>query len=181
MKHRFLLLLLFSLFLHQEITAQPLSAYTDIQRNFVVFDNGMNKRIENLLPQQFKVGKIAIPYIDNSRSFKIYSNGHVQKINEGFTNRFEVTDNLIAYFNANALWVWENGETQLLSGRAEQSFIGDSVVLYFDGVHKAFKAYYDGEIYPIEDYLGSANRLSFDGNVSDAMSIGSGQLPSAKV
>lgn len=163
------------------VNAQPLSAYVDIQRNFTVFDAGMVKKVENLQPLDFKIGKISIPYIDNSRNFKIYSQGNSFKINEGFTNAFQVTDNLVAYFNANALWVWEEGESYLLSGRVEQYYIGDSIVLFFDGVQKEFKAYYDGQIYPIENYLGGSNRLSFDGNVSANMSVGAGQLPVAKV
>lgn len=163
------------------LQAQPLSAYTDIQRNFTVFDAGMLKKVENLQPIDFKIGRVAIPYIDNSRNFKIYYDGVTHKINDGFTNKFEVTDNIIAYFNANALWVWEDGNTQLLTGKAEQYYIGDSLVLFFDGIHKEFKAYYQGNIYPIEDYLGSGNRLSFDGNVTSDMSVGAGQLPAAKV
>jgi len=165
----------------KELYSQPISAFTDIQRNFQIFDQGSKKKIESLLPLDYKIGRIAIPYIDNSKNFKIYSNRHSVKINDGFTNRFEATDNLIAYYNARALWVWENGETYLLTGIAEQSYVSDSLVLYFDGVQKEFKAYYQGEIYPIEDYLGSSNRLSFDGNVTEGMSIASGQLPSAKV
>lgn len=175
------LILFVLLFLIPESKAQPLAAYTDIQRNFMVHDNGMNRKVEHLMPMEYKVGKIAIPYIDNAKNFKIYSNGSSVKINDGFTNRFYATDNLVAYYNANALWVWENDETQLLSGLAERAQIGDSVVLYFDGVHKAFKAYYAGQIYNIEDYLGASNRLSYDGNITENMSIGAGQLPSSKV
>src|SRR6218665_482958 len=80
-----------------------LSAFTNFQNQFMVWDKGMIRKIEYLVPLQVKIGRSAIPYIDNSRSFKIYRNGGSTKINDGFTNNFQVSDNLITYQNAKAL------------------------------------------------------------------------------
>ena len=152
----------------------------------MVWDNGITRTVESLIPLKIEIGRIAIPYLDNSNNFKIFYNGGAQKINDGFTRDFQVTDNLISYQNANALWVWEKGKRTLLSNYCEQFFTGDSVIVYFDGVQKEFRAYYDGRIYPIEGFLAantSSNIFGSSGSskISEDMQIASGQLPSVKV
>jgi hypothetical protein len=163
-----------------------LSAYTSFQNQFMVWDNGMIRKIEYLIPLQVKIGRTAIPYIDNSRSFKIYSNGGSKKINDGFTNNFQVTDNLITYQNARALNVWDQGTITNLSKYCEQFLVGDSLVVFFDGVQKEYRAYYDGRVYPIEGFLAATNinnLFSTDSTarITNEMDIASGQLPSIKV
>jgi hypothetical protein len=114
MKNKFLLVLLMLLGM-QKVTQAQLSCFTSFQNKFMVWDQGMIREIEYLVPTSFKIGKMAIPYIDNSRNFKIYSNGVSKKINDGFTNNYYVSDNLIAYMNAKSLNVWDNGKVTNLS------------------------------------------------------------------
>lgn len=180
-KNTFLFIVILS-FAAPAVFAQ-LSGYTNFQNQFMVFDNGMIRKVEYLVPTSFKVGRTAIPYIDNSRNFKIYSNGGSVKINDGFTSNFQVTDNLITYQNATALFVWENGNITNLSKYCTEFYTGDSVVLFFEGVQKEFKAYYGGKIYPIENFLAAGGSGLFDSasTVSNEVDISSGQLPSVKV
>lgn len=162
--------------------AQPVSAFVNFQNQFMAWDNGIERRIESLIPIKYKVGRVAIPYIDNTSNFKIYSRGGVQQINQGFTTDFTVTDNLVAYRNNNALFVWENGKSTKLSNYIASYSVGDSLVLFFDNVRSLYKAYYNGEIYEIESFLGATNILNLDTNaVLDGSSIAAGQLPSVKV
>ncbi len=163
-----------------------LSAFTSFQNQFMVWDNGMIRKIEYLVPLQFKIGRSAIPYIDNSRNFKIYSNGGSTKVNDGFTNNFQVSDYLVTYQNARALNVWEEGKITTLSRYCEQFYLGDSIVVFFDGVQKQFQAYYDHEIYTIESFLAATNvnnlfRTDSTYRISSEMDIASGALPSIKV
>lgn len=185
MKIRFTLFLLLLISLTGSKVSAQLSAYTNFQNQFMVFDNGMIRKIEYLVPLQYKVGRIAIPYLDNSRNFKIYYNGGSTKINDGFTSSFQVTDNLLTYQNAKALWVWDKGNIMNLSKYCDQFYTGDSVVLFFEGVQKEFKAYYDGQIYPIENFLAANNGDLFSQDstvvISSEMDIASGALPSIKV
>lgn len=182
-KNTFLLLLGF--FSFTRVDAQPLSAYSTFQKQFMVWDDGIIRRIESLVPLKVEIGRIAIPYIDNSRNFKIYHNGSSEKINDGFTRDFQATDNLVTFQNAKALWVWDQGKKTLLSNYCEQFFTGDSIVVYFDGVQKEFRAYYNGNLYPIEGFLAASNRedifRSSGGVVSEGMLVASGQLPTVKV
>lgn len=165
-----------------KVMAQPVSAYTNFQNQFMVWDNGIDRKIESLLPVRYDIGRVAIPYLDNTRNFKIYSKGGVQLINQGFTSDFKVTDNLVAYRNNNALFVWENGTTTRLSNYMSTYAVGDSVVLFFDNVRSLYKAYYGGNIIEIESFLGGGNTLDIDTSVvNDGLSIADGQLPSVKV
>lgn len=149
----------------------------------MVWDDGMIRKIESLPPLKTAIGRTAIPYIDHANNFKIYHQGGVEKVNDGFTQNFQVTDHLVAFQNSRALWVWDEGEKKLLSNYSEQYFVGDSVILYFDGVSKEFIAYYNGTLYPIEGFLAATNADLFNpnANVTNEMDIAAGQLPSVKV
>jgi hypothetical protein len=119
----------------------------------MVWDNGMIRKIDYLPPVEMKIGRTAIPYLDNSRSFKIYYGGGVRTVNIGFTNEFQVTDNLVAFLNARSLNVFDQGEIKNLSLLCQQYFLGDSLILFLDGVRNEYKAYYDGAVYPVENFL----------------------------
>ena len=93
-------LALLLIFFASNTFAQPLSAYTNMQNQLMVWDNGMIRKIDYLRPVELKIGRSAIPYLDNSRSFKIYYGGGVQTVNIGFTNQIYATDNLVAFVNA---------------------------------------------------------------------------------
>src|SRR5690606_29156435 len=52
-----------------------------------------------------------------------------------------------------SLNVFDNGTVKNLSLRVEDFRLGDSILLFHDGVRNEYKAYYNGEIYPIENFL----------------------------
>lgn len=135
--------------------AQPLSTYVNMQNQVMVWDNGLIRKVDYLRPLLTKVGRSAIPYIDNSRSFKIYYRGGAKQVNAGLTNEFKVSDNLIAYKNNTALYVFDQGKTKELSTYCDQYYLGDSILLFFDGIRSEYKAYYNGIVHPIEGFLAS--------------------------
>lgn len=139
MKQKYLFFLLPVIFiaLASPSEAQPLSAYTTFQDFFMVWDNGMVRKIESLPPQKVAIGRNAIPYIDNANNFKIYYHGGAKKINSGFTNNFQVSDNLITFRNAKSLNVWDQGKITNLSRYCDYYLLGDSIVVFFDGIQKA--------------------------------------------
>lgn len=135
--------------------AQPLTVYTNLQRQVMVWDNGLIRKIDYLPPTEVKIGRVAIPYMDNSRSFKIYYGGGVRTINAGFTNAFNVSDDLVTYLNAKSLNVFDNGKITNLSLLCDEYYMGDSLVVFLDGVRREYKAYYNGAVRPIENFLAS--------------------------
>lgn len=161
--------------------AQPVSAYGDFQNQFFAWDNGMIRKIDYLLPLDFKIGRIAIPYIDNARNFKIYSGGATTQINTGNTNAFFATDYLVTFVNNTILYVWENGNVTKLSNYCRQFVTGDSLVMYFDQVQSEFRMYYQGQTYVLESFLTGGNNLFTTDSPQrryDNMDVASGQIPS---
>jgi hypothetical protein len=133
--------------------AQPLTAFVNLQNQVMVWDNGVIRKIDYLPPVDMKIGRTAIPYLDNSRSFKIYTRGGVRNINNGFTNEFRATDNLVAFLNSRSLNIFDEGEVKNLTPLCVEYFLGDSLLLFIDGIRYEYKAYYNGDIYPIENFL----------------------------
>ena len=132
---------------------QPLTAYTNLQNQVMVWDKGILRKIDYLPPTEMRIGRNNIPYLDNSRSFKIYYGGGTRTLNSGFTNAFRTSDNLTIFLNAKQLNVFDRGVVKNLSLLADEYYLGDSVVLFLDGVRSEYKAYYNGTVYPIESYL----------------------------
>jgi hypothetical protein len=153
--HRISALLLLPLFfcLADGAIAQPLTAYTSIQNQVMVWDNGILRKVDYLPPTELRIGRTNIPYLDNSRSFKIYYRGGVRTINSGFTNAFRTSDNLTIFLNAKSLNVFDRGAVKNLSLLCNEYYLGDSLVVFLDGVRQEYKAYYNGTVYPIESYL----------------------------
>ena len=135
------------------LSAQPLTAYTNLQNQVMVWDNGIIRKVDYLPPTDMKIGRTTIPYLDNSRSFKIYYGGGVRTLNAGFTNSFQTSDNLTIFLNASSLNVFDKGTVKNLSLLTTEYYFGDSLVLFLDGVRSEYKAYYNGNIYSIESYL----------------------------
>ena len=133
--------------------AQPLAAYTNLQNQVMVWDNGILRKVDYLPPLEVRVGRSAIPYIDNARNFRVYYGGGSRTINPGYTNTFRATDNIAVFLNQRSLNVFDRGQVTNLALLATDYYFGDSIVLWRDGVQQDYKAYYNGEIYPVENFL----------------------------
>lgn len=155
---RHCILLLVIIFVNSKASTQPLSAFTNIQNQVMVWDDGLIRKIDYLQPVDMKIGRSAIAYLDNSRSFKVYYKGGLKQLNNGFTNAFQVTDNLVTFLNAKSLNVFEQGRVTNLSLLVQDFYVGDSLVMFLDGVRSEWKAYYKGLIYPLENFL-AANAI----------------------
>lgn len=169
--------------------AQPVSAYGDYQNQFFAWDNGMIRKIDYLLPIQYKIGRNAIPYLDNARNFKIYSGGATTQINNGNTNVFYPTDNLVVFANNTILQVWEDGEVTKLSNLCNNYKIGDSIVLFFDRIRSETNIYYNKQIYTLETFYAGFNSDNMyevseekkNTSVLDNQDVASGQIPAVQV
>lgn len=136
--------------------AQPMTSWVDIQNQVMVWDKGVIRKVDYLPPMDVKIGRTTIPYIDNARSFKMYYGGGVRTINIGFTNEYRTSDNLTCFLNAKSLNVFDQGKITNLSPMCEEYYLGDSLLLFLDGIRREFKCYYGGQIYPIENFLADA-------------------------
>lgn len=156
MSLRNLLLLISLATIPEWVAAQPLSAYTDVQNQVMVWDNGAIRKIDYLQPVEMKIGRIAIPYLDNSRNFKVYYKGGVKTMNIGFTSEFKTSDCIVTFLNATSLNVFDRGNILNLSRLCEKYYAGDSLIIFLDGRTQQYNAYYNGQIYPFEGFLADA-------------------------
>jgi hypothetical protein len=150
------------------VTAQPLSYYTDLQNQMMVWDNGVIRKIDYLPPREVKVGRITIPYIDNSQNFKIYYRGGAQKITGGITNKYQASDCIVAYQNATSLNVFDRGQIKNLTRMCDYFYAGDSIIVFADGRNMQYSAYYNGEVVPMEGYIsdGAVAQIDVQSNIA---------------
>lgn len=139
------------------VSNAQLAAYINFRNEIMVWDKGMIHRIDFLPPTLIKKGRTVIPYLDNTRSFKLYYAGSTRQVNVGFTNLFYVSDNLMAYFNQKTLFVFDKGNTINLTGICDQFYMGDSLIMYLDGVKSDYKVYYNGQIQSIEGFIADSS------------------------
>ena len=135
------------------VLAQPYATYVTMQNELMLWDKGMIHKIDYMPPTLLKTGRIAVPYLDNSRTFKVYYNHATTKVNTGFTNAFFATDNLVVYLNQKSLNVFDKGVTKNLTPICDQYYIGDSLVMYLDGLKSDYKVYYNGQITQLESFV----------------------------
>jgi hypothetical protein len=153
---RFFMYLLF-LTSTTSIKAQPLSMYTDMQNQIMVWDNGAVRKIDYLQPINYKIGRIAIPYLDNSRNLKVYYRGGSKLITQSNTQEIYAGDCLVTYMNASSLSVFDRGTVTNLTRLCNSYYSSDSLVFFMDGRTQEFKAYYDGQVQVVEPFLAGDN------------------------
>lgn len=141
--------------------SQGLTAFQDFRNNFIVFDEGEFKTLENQPVLKYGIGGKCIPYIDNLGYFKIYADHKVYEITYGANIDFLATDNLVTYFFNDQLWVFENGKKTLLTVWTKNFKVSDYTVAYLDNNSNSFNIYQDGKIIKIEDVMTGVNELNY--------------------
>lgn len=131
---------------------QNISFFNDYLGNILIFDNGKIKQIEYLPLKSYKIGNYAIAYEDNTDFFKIYYNHHVYKIVTS-VGEYKMSNNYIAFSYNNILKVFDNENIIHLSNTITNYFLGDDIVVWFDDVEKKLKAYYEKDIFELDDAL----------------------------
>ena len=141
--------------------SQGLSAYSDYKNYFYVFDDGVSKQLEYLPVQWYKIGGNAVVYLDNSSTLRAYYKGEKYILSEMQPTACYATDNMIVYFSATALKIFDKGNITLLSSWATDCIIGDSMVGCVDQNTHAYKIYYNGQEHYLPDLLDYNSIKSF--------------------
>jgi len=151
---RILLILIILFCFKFQVKAQNISFFTDYLNNVLVFDNGNLKQLEHLPIKSYVLGNNAFAYEDNAGNFKVYHNRFLHTLSS-FVSSYTVSDNLIAWKMNTQLKVFDNSSSLTLSITATDCFVGDDIVVWFDNTEKKLKAYYEKEIYELDDALGT--------------------------
>jgi len=134
--------------------SQNITAYSDIHDYFYVFDKGINKEIEYLPVQSYKIGWENIIYVANSGALKIYYNGKTYELFQSYTDYFTSKYLTLGELNKQ-LKVFDNGTMTTLTSSAGSFKMSDSLIAFHDEAKRTFNAYYNGEIVQLEDLLAS--------------------------
>jgi len=79
------------------LKAQSIAAYVNYRDQFVVFDDGETKVLEQLPPQSFKIGPDYLAYIDNISNLKVYYEGKVETIDPGVVLKYFAGDDYLVF------------------------------------------------------------------------------------
>ncbi len=154
-------LLLAGIIITQLTGAQNIAAFSDYQKKFVVFDKGSFRQLEFQPVLSYQIGDQTVGYLTNANTLKAYSN-HIDYELSTMVDVYKVTDNLVAYKLSDQLNVFEGGKKTLLSRYVGHFEANDSIIAFFD-VEKFFlQAYYNGQIFTLEDGLLYENTKAFE-------------------
>lgn len=122
------------------------------------YENG-KKKLLSVWVNNFKVSDYTIAYLDNNNnSFSMYQNGKITKLENVLTDinviNYAVGENIIAYNYLNEFKINFQGENFVIDFNNEpQSYkVGRNTVAWLDAVNYNFQAFYNGEIYTLEDF-----------------------------
>jgi hypothetical protein len=142
-----LIIFIFSL---AQLHAQHTAAYFDYKNYFVVFDDGAYKELEYTPVTSYKNGGDFVAYINMDSSLKFYYKGNTYTLEESKPQSFACSENFCVYKMNRRLMKVEDGDKRTLCEWATDYKVGDSIVAFVDYGDPAFRAYYDGQVYPLE-------------------------------
>jgi hypothetical protein len=148
--------------------AQEITAYPDNRDNLQVFDRGLNRQLEYLPVQSYKIGGNSIAYIDHKTDFKIYYDGQTFQLMNAADFWYGMTNNLTAFKVGDVLYVFDKGEKKTLCFYTSKAIMtyNDSVVAFFDESNSTLNFYYNRSIATVEDsYLGVPKALRSGSNM----------------
>lgn len=157
---KFFLLFFFSFSL-SFLFGQNISAYIDYKNYFSVFDDGIKKELEYFPIQSYKVGGNSVVYIDQSGVVKAYYKGIKYDLSVVAPVDITATDDLVVFYVAKTLNVFDEGESTTLSILTTSYIVGDSIVGFFDDYNLTVNIYYQKTIIPLEDIVGKNSNVSF--------------------
>lgn len=141
-------------------TSQNIAILSDYLNRVLIFDDGDMRQIEHLPIRSFQTGNHAVAYEDNTGTFKIYHNNYTHTVSN-FVTEYVVTNNLITFRLNRQLKVFDNGNIRNLGVSIPYWEANEDVVVWYDDLDKMLRAYYNGEIFDLDDGLASGALREF--------------------
>ena len=150
---RKLFLVTFAMLGYMSLQAQTIAAYVNFGDQFVIFDDGETKVIEQLPPISFKVGPDYLAYIDNISNLKVYYKGKVEIIDPGVVLNYYAGDDYLVFEKYQQVKVWHDGKLTNLGNNVTAYVGSDSIVAFFDQNYRNFHVYYQEDEFDLGDGL----------------------------
>src|SRR5690554_7235516 len=97
-----------------QINAQKVFPFLDNLNYLKSFHEGQVRQLDHLKPRDIKFSEEIIAYIDNKRDLFVYDGEDKEKLS-GLVNGYELGINILAWNTGPILYVWNNGEKQILT------------------------------------------------------------------
>lgn len=155
-----IILIIFNLFFRIGYS-QNISFMNNYLGNVLLFDSGKIKQIEHLPLKSYQIGNKSFAYEDNAGNLKIYYEKFIYNLSN-FTTTYKVSDNLSTFSLNSQLKIFDNGNIKTLSIGSTQYSLGDDVIIWFDNIEKLLKAYYNEQIFVLDDALATGKSQKFE-------------------
>jgi len=126
--------------------SQNLSAYTNIRNEFYIFEDSFTHQLDYLPPISYKIGGNSIAFIDNTNTFRIYQYGALATPIKGIVTDYAVSNDLVLVRTPGSIYVFDEGQLNLLTRFVGPYVLGDSVVGFIDFASRDLLAYHNGAI-----------------------------------
>jgi len=135
-------------------TGKDVFAYSDLNNEFKIYDQGQIFDTKSSNIHSFKCGKGIVAYIDRfNNAFNVYSNGSVNTIATQMPQRYYVTENMVSYvdYESNFMIYYNNVATKIESFEPKMYKAKENVLLFF--YEPELKIVYGGAVYTLEKFF----------------------------
>lgn len=128
-------------------------AFQTLDSRFRVFYNHAIYDLENISPNNYKMGRNIIAYHDNIDNFNVFDRGQKSNLESYAISRYEVSNDFLTYLSNVDEWkVYHQGNRQtLLSTSPKMSLQKRNLLVYSDNASN-FYLYYQGKSWQVENY-----------------------------
>lgn len=127
-----------------------LTAFSDYQNFFFVFDNGVFRKLEHHPVKDFRTGTACIAYIDDADNLKAYYQGSVYNLSMRKPKEYMTLGKMVVFVHDKVLSLFDDGKTIILSTSASNYFLQDSLLCYYDETESKFMIYQNGRTKDLE-------------------------------
>lgn len=124
--------------------AQPYSAFVNLRDEFMLLDDTVFRRLDFLPPRNQQIGGNAVLFTDNRGDLRIYQYGRLHKPFDAVVSDYGVSDALAYLRTPGGLYVWDNGQAELLTRFPGNFVLDDSLFVWLDAATRDAHVYYRG-------------------------------------
>lgn len=145
--------LVLTLLICTQLCRAQIAPFEDYSGYFRTFYKNSFRQLEFQRIQNFQAGDNLLAYVDTRLDFKLYDGNQTQLITNQIV-KYQLSDNILGWKIANAIFCYENGKKQMLTGFGADYVVKDSLIVFQDTRYNNVNVFYKDQIYPIYSLTG---------------------------
>lgn len=146
----FLLLILAVPLMAGPDNASFVQAFRDFRNFLYVFDNGIQRQVEQQPVRSFKTRGSLLVYADNANDLIAYYKGEKFNLGDMTATTYEVMPSYMYYRRDLLLSIFDRGQTTALTYFLRDFSASDSLIAFRDRNFDVLKVYYNGAVHELE-------------------------------